>query len=49
VVIFPNLSKPLPLTTLAELQDRLPTVYAKLDEGEIWTVEAEEELLRLLL
>ncbi|HXF62075.1 MAG TPA: alcohol dehydrogenase catalytic domain-containing protein [Caldilineaceae bacterium] len=49
VVIFPNLSKPLPLTTLDELQERLPSVYAKLDEDGNWTVEAEEELLRLLL
>jgi len=49
VVIFPNLSKPLPLTTLAELKERLPAVYAKLGESESWTVEAEAELLRLLL
>lgn len=49
VVIFPNLSKPLPLTTLPELKERLPSVYAKLGPGESWTVEAEEELLRLLL
>jgi D-arabinose 1-dehydrogenase-like Zn-dependent alcohol dehydrogenase len=49
VVIFPNLSKPLPLTPLPELATTLPTVYAKLGEGESWTVEAEEELLRLLL
>jgi threonine dehydrogenase-like Zn-dependent dehydrogenase len=49
VVIFPNLSKPLPLTPLSELKQRLPSVYAKLGEGETWTVEAEAELLRLLL
>ncbi|MCC6455417.1 MAG: alcohol dehydrogenase catalytic domain-containing protein [Caldilineaceae bacterium] len=49
VVIFPNLSKPLPLTTLPELKQRLPSVYAKLAEDETWTVEAEAELLRLLL
>lgn len=49
VVIFPNLSKPLPLTTLHELKQRLPSVYAKLDKDESWTVEAEAELLRLLL
>jgi hypothetical protein len=49
VVIFPNLSKPLPLTPLPELKQRLPSVYAKLGEGESWTVEAEAELLRLLL
>jgi len=49
VVIFPNLSKPLPLTTLHELRERLPSVYALLGEGESWTVEAEAELLRRLL
>jgi D-arabinose 1-dehydrogenase-like Zn-dependent alcohol dehydrogenase len=49
VVIFPNLTQPLPLTTLAELEERLPSVYAKLDEGESWSVAAEEELLRRLL
>ena len=49
VVIFPNLSKPLPLTTLAELEDVLPTVYAKLDENGEWTQEAEEEFLRQML
>ncbi|MCC6167763.1 MAG: alcohol dehydrogenase catalytic domain-containing protein [Caldilineaceae bacterium] len=49
VVIFPNLSKPLPLTALPGLKTVLPTVYAKLGEGESWTQAAEEELLRLLL
>lgn len=49
VVIFPNLSKPLPLTALPDLKAMLPTVYAKLGEGESWTQAAEEELLRLLL
>lgn len=49
VVVYPNLSKPLPLTPLPELATTLPTVYAKLGEGDTWTVEAEEELLRLLL
>lgn len=49
VVIYPNLSQPLPLTTLPELRERLPSVYAKLGPGETWTNEAEEELLRLLL
>jgi hypothetical protein len=37
------------LTPLPELKQRLPMVYAKLGEDEMWTVEAEEELLRLLL
>ena len=49
VVIFPNLTKPLPLTPLPELEQSLPTVYAKLTADGSWTVEAEEELLRLLL
>jgi threonine dehydrogenase-like Zn-dependent dehydrogenase len=48
VVIFPNLRKPLPLTTLEELRERLPSVYALLEEG-MWSAAAEEELLRLLL
>jgi threonine dehydrogenase-like Zn-dependent dehydrogenase len=49
VVIFPNLSKPLPLTTLEEMKEKLPSVYAKLEDGQTWTAEAEAELLRLLL
>ena len=49
VVIYPNLSQPLPLTTLAELKEKHPTVFEKLDNGQTWTVEAEEELLRLML
>ncbi len=48
VVIYPHIS-PLPLTTLEELADVLPTVYAKLEDGRVWTREAEEELLRLKL
>lgn len=49
VVIYPNLNKPLPLTPLPALKESLPTVYARLAEGETWTVEAEEELFRQLL
>lgn len=45
-LIFP-LIHDLPLMTLGELQNRLPTVYAKLERGQFWTREAEEELLRL--
>jgi threonine dehydrogenase-like Zn-dependent dehydrogenase len=48
VVIFPHI-KDLPLTPLPELKDKLPTVYAKLKNGREWTVEAEEEFLRLML
>ncbi len=49
VVIFPNLSKPLPLTPLSELDDALPEVAAMLDEDGMWTLAAEEALLRLML
>jgi threonine dehydrogenase-like Zn-dependent dehydrogenase len=48
VVIFPQL-KNLPLTPLAELKERLPTVYARLKEGREWTVAAERELFELML
>ena len=49
VVIYPNLGKPLPLTPLTELGQVLPTVAAKLDEDGMWTREAEDELLRVML
>lgn len=48
VVIFPNIQD-LPLTSLEELKDKLPTVYAKLNARGEWTIEAEEEFLRLML
>ncbi len=48
VVIYPQI-KEFPLTSLAELKDRLPTVYAKLAQGREWTNAAEEEFLRLML
>jgi L-sorbose 1-phosphate reductase len=48
VVVYPHIVG-LGLTPLPELRDRLPEVYAKLGPGEAWTVEAEEELLRMLL
>jgi threonine dehydrogenase-like Zn-dependent dehydrogenase len=47
-LIFP-LIHDLPLTPLGELKEKLPTVYAKLKDGQFWTQEAEEELLRLKL
>lgn len=47
VVIFPNI-KDLPITALPDLKDKLPSVYAKLKNGREWTVEAEEEFLRLM-
>lgn len=48
VVIFPNI-KDMPLTSLEELKEKLPTVYAKLNARGEWTIEAEEEFLRLML
>jgi len=48
VVIFPHI-KDFPLTALPNLKDNLPSVYAKLKDGREWTVDAEEEFLRLML
>ncbi len=48
VVIYPNI-KEFPLTLLADLKDRLPSVYAKLRNGREWNKEAEDEFLRLML
>jgi threonine dehydrogenase-like Zn-dependent dehydrogenase len=48
IVIYPHI-KEMPLTPLPELKDNLPSVYARLKEGREWTVEAEEEFLRLML
>jgi len=48
VVIYPHI-KEMPLTPLPELKDRLPSIYARLKDGREWTVEAEEEFLRLML
>lgn len=48
VVIYPNI-KELPLTTLPELQEKMPTVYALLSDRGEWTNEAEAEFLRLML
>ena len=48
VVIFPNI-KYLPLTALPDLKEVLPSVYALLKNGREWTVEAENEFLRLML
>ncbi len=42
-------SRKLPLTPLEELAELLPSVRAKLKDGQIWTNEAEEELLRVML
>jgi len=48
IVIYPNI-KDFPLTAVPDLKDKLPGVYAKLKDGREWTVEAEEEFLRLML
>lgn len=48
VVIWPQI-KDFPLTALPDLKDSLPTVWAKLKDGKEWTVEAEEEFLRIML
>ena len=48
VVIWPQI-KEMPLTSLPELKDRLPSVYALLKDGREWTVEAEDEFLRIML
>lgn len=48
VVIFPHI-KHLPLTPLADLKEKLPSVYARLKAGREWTAEAEEEFLRSML
>lgn len=48
VVIFPQIEE-FPLTSLAELKDKLPSVYEKLKNGREWTVEAEAEFLRIML
>jgi L-sorbose 1-phosphate reductase len=47
-LIFPHIHN-LPLTPLAELKEKFPTVYARLQDGQFWTQAAEEELLRLTL
>jgi threonine dehydrogenase-like Zn-dependent dehydrogenase len=48
IVIYPNI-RDFPLTAVPDLKDKLPSVYAKLKGGREWTVEAEEEFLRLML
>jgi threonine dehydrogenase-like Zn-dependent dehydrogenase len=44
-VIFP-LIRDLPLVSIDEMPERLPNVFAKLQDGLFWTKEAEEELMR---
>jgi hypothetical protein len=48
IVIYPQINE-MPLTSLPDLRDTLPTVYVKLAHGREWTIEAEQEFLRLML
>lgn len=48
VVIYPQVLD-FPLTMLADLKERLPSVYARLGANESWSVEAEEAFLREML
>jgi D-arabinose 1-dehydrogenase-like Zn-dependent alcohol dehydrogenase len=48
VVIFPHI-KPMPITAVPDLKDVLPSVYARLENGHDWTVEAENEFLNQAL
>jgi len=48
VVIYPNI-RDFPLTALPDLKEKLPGVYARLEDGRSWTNAAEEQLLRDLL
>jgi L-sorbose 1-phosphate reductase len=47
VVIFPQIHN-LPLTSLKELEERLPEVAAKLGPDQMWTNEAEEALIETM-
>jgi threonine dehydrogenase-like Zn-dependent dehydrogenase len=48
IVIYQQMPD-LPLMRLSELKDVMPTVAAKLRNGKYWTVDAENELMRLKL
>ncbi len=48
IVIYQQMPE-LPLIRLTELKDVMPTVAAKLRNGKYWTVDAENELMRLKL
>jgi threonine dehydrogenase-like Zn-dependent dehydrogenase len=47
VVVFPQIHN-LPLMGLDELKEKLPEVAEKLQEGKVWTPEAEETLIEKL-
>lgn len=44
-VIFPQIAD-LPLMSIDDVKANLPAVYAKMQDGLFWTVDAEQELLR---
>ncbi len=46
-VILPQLD--LPMLSIQDLKEKFPSVYAKLEDGNFWTIEAEKELLELCL
>ncbi len=48
VVIYPHIRE-MALTTLPELKEKLPSVFARLNERGEWTNEAEAEFLRQML
>jgi threonine dehydrogenase-like Zn-dependent dehydrogenase len=48
IVIFPAVPD-FPLTTLPDLRETLPSVYAKLADGRTWTAAAEEAFLEAML
>jgi len=48
VIIYPNI-RTFPITSTADLRDRLPTVYARLRGGAEWTTDAEAAFLEALL
>ncbi len=48
VVIFPHIRE-FPLTSLPELKEKLPSVFAFLKDEREWTKEAEDEFLREML
>lgn len=48
IVIYPQIVG-LGLTPLTELKEKLPRVYARLEDGHTWTKAAEEQLLREFL
>lgn len=47
-VIFPQFPD-LPLMSLTDIQKELPTVFAKLKNGMLWTKEAEQEFFKVML